>query len=130
LYPHVAFRNVSVHLPFATELAKPFPFKCRTVGDASESDVVKTKAKTDGKFNVVFPVGFPDEGTFEWLDTFLEKNPKYVELSDRKIIDWAVKSGVVKPKNTGLRNSADKPVFNFGLTAMDDLSVRRGSLHH
>merc|ERR1712113_768749 len=56
---------------------------------------------------------------------FLEKNPEYVELSDRKIVDWATKSGVVKPKSFGTKSSGDKPEFNFGLVAMDDMSIRR-----
>ena len=34
----------------------------------------------DGKYEVIFPVAVPDEGTFDWLDEFLEKNPEYVEL--------------------------------------------------
>ena len=65
------------------------------------------------------------EGTFDWVDGFLKKNPGYVELSDRKILDWAASSGVWKPKTTGWKNSNDKPEFNFGLPSMDDLSVRR-----
>merc|ERR1711871_198329 len=71
------------------------------------------------------PVAFPDEGTFDWLDMFMEKHPNYIELSDRKIIEWAGKSGLFKPKTTSWKNSNDKPEFNYGLTAMDDLSVRR-----
>ena len=38
----------------------------------------------DGKYEVIFPVAVPDEGTFDWLDDFLEKNPKYVELPGLK----------------------------------------------
>jgi len=73
----------------------------------------------------MLPVAFPDEGTFDWLDTFLAKNPHYVELSDRKILEWAVSSGLWKPKTTGWKTSNDKPEFNFGLPGMDDLSIRR-----
>jgi len=103
------------------------PFKCRTVGSAATADVEVTKPSTqkDGKYEVMFPVAFPDQGTFDWLDAFLQKNKRYVELSDRAIIDWAQKSGLFKPKATGLKNSNDRPEFNYGLTAMDDLSVRR-----
>ena len=43
---------------------------------------------------VLFPVGLPDEGMFDWLDMFLAKNPTYTELSDRVILDWAHKSGL------------------------------------
>eukprot|EP00438_Fugacium_kawagutii_P032796 Skav211933 [mRNA] locus=scaffold1086:399251:408381:+ [translate_table: standard] len=35
--------------------------------------------------------------TFEWLDGFLQKHPNVVELSDRKIQDWAARSGMARP---------------------------------
>lgn len=31
-------------------------------------------------------------GGFDWLDLFKAKNPQYIELSDRMIMDWAEKS--------------------------------------
>lgn len=127
LYPHVSYRSISVQVGFGPEPACQLPFKCRTLQSAAASDaeVSKTSLPKDGKYEVVFPVAFPDEGTFDWLDMFLEKHPNYVELSDRKIIDWASKSGLFKPKSTGWKHSNDKPEFNYGLTAMDDLSVTR-----
>merc|ERR1711972_726122 len=98
------------------------------------ADVVKapkTEPK-DGKFEVVVPVGFPDEGTFSWLDGFLEKNPQYVELSDRMIHEWIVKSGIWKQKQFGQQgnwnqsqDSNDKPLYNFGLQQVDDQSIRK-----
>merc|ERR1712206_49257 len=75
--------------------------------------------------------GLPDEGTFDWLDKFLEDKPDLVELSDRKIVDWALKSGVVRPSSavtmaTNLgKNSNDKPDFCYGIAALDDCSVRK-----
>jgi hypothetical protein len=32
------------------------------------------------------------KGTFDWVDNFLEKNPSYVELSDRKIQDTILRA--------------------------------------
>lgn len=129
LYPHVSYRNVSVQMNFGANALTPLTaFSCRTLQNAAAADTEVAKASptpVDGKYEVVFPVAFPDEGSFDWLDSFMEKNPNYVELSDRKIIDWASKSGLVKPKSTGTKHSADKPEFNYGLTAMDDLSIRR-----
>jgi len=127
LYPHVSYRNVSVHVNFGPQPMAALPFKCRSVQSAAIDDIVveKSSVPADGKYEVMFPVAFPDEGTFDWLDTFLEKNQQFVELSDRKIIEWAAKSGLVKPKATSWKNSQDKPEFNYGLTAMDDLSCRR-----
>merc|ERR1740121_3056226 len=95
-------------------------------GAAQEDVKVEAAAKPkDGKFDVMLPVAFPDEGTFDWLDSFLAKNPQYVELSDRMILEWASASGLWKPKASGWKTSNDKPEFNFGLPGMDDASVRR-----
>jgi len=128
LYPHVCYRNVSVQVHFGAEPLAALPFKCRTIQSAAVADaeVKKSSVPKDGKYEVMFPVAFPDEGTFDWLDSFLEKNPHYAELSDRMIIDWAGKSGLWKPKGAAsAKNSNDRPEFNYGLTAMDDLSCRR-----
>merc|ERR1711912_46721 len=91
-------------------------------------DVQVTKALSlpkDGKSEVIFPVCMPDEGTFDWLDMFIEKNPEYVELSDRKIVEWCVKSGVVKPPAQAWKDSRDRPEMNFGIPELDNMSVRR-----
>jgi len=48
-----------------------------------------------------------------------------VELSDRKILDWAAKSGVWRSRASSSNHSNDRPDFNSGLPAMDDNSVRR-----
>ena len=58
-------------------------------------------------------------------DSFLERNPRFVELSDRKILDWVHRSGLWKQKSTGWKHSNDKPEFNFGIPALEDLSVQR-----
>merc|ERR1712048_1456470 len=94
---------------------------------AAASDVGKAKvpALTDGKHEVIFPVGFPDEGTFEWLDSFLEKNKQYVELSDRKIIDWAKKSGLHQKGGSQGSGSNDKPWYNLGVQGLDDFSASK-----
>jgi len=126
LFPHVSYRNVSVQMNFGPHCISALPFKCRMIGSAAQADVsvIPSTASKDGKYEVVFPVAFPDEGSFEWLDMYLQKNPSHVELSDRKIIDWAAKSGLWKPKG-GVKSSNDKPEFNYGLPSMDDFSVRR-----
>eukprot|EP00928_Gymnodinium_smaydae_P008253 TRINITY_DN12_c0_g1_i2.p1 TRINITY_DN12_c0_g1~~TRINITY_DN12_c0_g1_i2.p1 ORF type:complete len:948 (-),score=297.23 TRINITY_DN12_c0_g1_i2:117-2960(-) len=124
LYPHVAFRNVSLQVHFGPEALKPLPFKCRSFQDAASADVEVTKAAVakDGKHEVLFPVGLPDEGAFEWADRFLAKNPDYVELSDRKIVDWAVRSGLQKKRSGPYM---DRPSNNFGLPMLDDLNIRK-----
>merc|ERR1712151_382507 len=89
----------------------------------ADSKVQKAPTKEDG-FEVLLPVGIPDEGTFDWLDMFLEKNPKYVELSDRKILEWADKSGIWRPRPSSYKHSNDKPDMNFGIQMLDDFSVQ------
>merc|ERR1712060_226979 len=80
----------------------------------------------DGKYEVIWPVSLPDEGTFDWLDLFLEKNPQYTELSDRMIIDWVEKSGFWRNRNHAMKTSNDKPEMTFGIRDLDDgVGVRR-----
>jgi len=127
LFPHVVYRNVSVHVNFGPAALKDLPFKCRLIGGAAKSDCeeVATKAPKDGKHEVLFPVAFPDEGTFDWLDDFMAKNPGYVELSDRKIVQWCQASGIYSQgKGGGRSNSNDRPTVSYGIPLLDDMSVR------
>jgi len=129
LFPHVAFRSVSVQVNFGPIALKPLPFTCRMLQSAAASDVTVSPSKMskDGKYEVLMPVAFPDEGTFEWLDGFLEKNPQYVELSDRKIIQWAQASGLWSKGNwkDNKEHSLDKPTFGFGIREMDERGIQR-----
>jgi len=124
LYPTITYRNVTFEANFGPVAFKPLPFKCTTLKEAAAADVVVTAVNEpkDGKYEVLFPVCLPGRGLFDWLDDFLEKNPTYTELSDRKILEWARQSGIWAPKND---QSYDKPSMQFGLPLMDDLSVRR-----
>merc|ERR1711871_1307125 len=72
----------------------------------------------------VFPVGLPGQGAFDYVDSFLEKHPQHIELSDRKVLEWAEKSGIWRPKGYSQRSSLDKPDMNFGIQMMDDCSVQ------
>jgi len=124
LYPHVTFRGISVHVNFGPSAMCELPFKCHTLQGAAQADaeVAVSAASKDGKFEVVLPVAFPDEGTFDWLDKYLEKNPKYVELSDRKIQEWAASSGL-SSQGKGGGKSNDKP--NLGYPGVDDFNLHR-----
>lgn len=128
LFPHVLYRNVTLQVHFGPAPLKPLPFKCRMLQDAAHKDCVLAKfpQPKDGKHEVIFPVGMPDEGTFAEVDDFIQKNPGYVELSDRMVVDWATKSGVYRAKERPWGNgSNDKPIFYFGLHGIDDGSVQR-----
>jgi len=138
LFPTVTFRNVSLHYNFGPTPIFPLPFTCRMVQDAGEEDAVVAAEKDqarDGRNEVIFPVCLPDEGTFDWLDMFLEEHKQFTELSDRAILSWAEASGLKRVKSSsssgaatelvGQRNSNDKPEMGFGISMMDDGSVRR-----
>jgi len=124
LYPHLSFKGVSVHANFGPCPLASLPFTCRMVQDAVKAECIETKPPASGKSEVLFPVSLPDEGTFDWLDMFLEKNPNYVELSDRMILDWALRSGLTTKTNQQI-TSNDKPEFNFQVKELDDGSVRK-----
>jgi len=126
LFPAVTFRNVTLHVNFGPETLAELPFKCRTVQGAAAADcevATQTKPK-GGAYDVLLPVGLPDEGTFDWLDHFLETHPEYVELSDRMILDWADKSGIWRTRGYGPRQCNDKPGWQFGVPSLDDSSIK------
>lgn len=123
LFPHIAFRGFSVEFISETQPFKPLGFQCRTVAGAAKADTVPAAAAPK-VFDVLLPVGFPDEGTFDWLDGFLAKNPQYVELSDRMLQSWASSSGLNRPRPVA-GASMDKPNWNYGVPGMEDFSIRR-----
>lgn len=75
LYPTVTYRNVTVHYNFGPLAHASLPFACRMVQDAGVKDVVVTPdvSPKDGKFTAAFPVCLPDEGSFQWLDSWLKR---------------------------------------------------------
>lgn len=125
LFPTITYKNVTLQVNLGTEARSPLPFKCRMIGDAAAADieVTKTPSPVTGKPEVVFPVGLPDQGYFDWVDAFVEKNPSFVELSDRKLLEWASKSGLWRSKASSASN--DKPDMKFGIPQMDDLSAKK-----
>lgn len=61
----------------------PLPFKCHMVGEAPAGDaVLGMERAADSSYEVVFPIAIPDEGSFEWLDDFLKKNPRPSRIWD------------------------------------------------
>ena len=127
LFPHVSFRNVTLQVHLGPGLMAPVPFECRTVQEAAMADAVVAPSSYSqhGKFEILFPIALPDEGTFDWIDDFLETHKGYTEVSDRKIVDWATGSGLGKPRTTSLKNSNDKPDVTFGIQVLDELTPRK-----
>merc|ERR1712048_208665 len=81
------------------------------MGEQADVEIAPTPEKPkDGKYEVLFPVGLPDEGCFDWLDMFLKKNKKYTEVSDRALQSWCEKSGIMRKGQTA--SSKDKPLTN------------------
>uniref|UniRef100_A0A7S2LEP9 SPRY domain-containing protein n=1 Tax=Zooxanthella nutricula TaxID=1333877 RepID=A0A7S2LEP9_9DINO len=124
LYPTVMFKCVSVHVNFGPAPHRPLPFQCRLLEDAAAADVAveqQPSSPKPGGCEVLFPVFLPDQGAFDWADEFLEKNPRCKELSDRAMVDWALRSNLVRNKALSkLEVSSDKPGMGFGLPALDD----------
>ncbi|CAK0792634.1 unnamed protein product [Prorocentrum cordatum] len=112
---------MTVQVNFGPAQMKALPFTCRMVQEASAADA-KADAAPSGKSTVVFPVGLPDEGTFDVVDAFMERNPSFTELSDRKVQEWAIKR-LWRGSRKGWSSSNDKPSFDFGLPMLDDLSA-------
>merc|ERR1711862_135145 len=104
---------MTLHVNLGEEPLEPLPFQCRMIGAAEQADaeIAPTPEKPkDGKYEVLCPVGLPDEGLFDWLDLFLKKNKKYTEVSDRAMQSWCEKSGITKKGQTA--SSRDKPLNN------------------
>merc|ERR1711920_1011275 len=72
---------------------------------------------------ILFPVAIPDQGLFDYMDQFLDENPKYLEISDRKLLAWAASRGV--KRQSAWPASNDKPGMNFGIPSMDDFSAQK-----
>ncbi|CAE8733175.1 unnamed protein product [Polarella glacialis] len=125
LFPTISYKNVTVHVNFGSKPRSPLPFVCRMLQDASAEDVEMTVAEEpkDGKQEVVFPIGVPDQGIFDFVDQYLAENPRHTELSERKALEWACRSGLYRPKGWSFRNSQDKPGMAFGIPLLDDGSV-------
>merc|ERR1711948_253786 len=92
---------------------------------AAKADVEVTAPKAapkDGRQEVLFPVGLPNEGTFEWLDGYLKENPGYTELSGRSLLKWGLNSGLWR-KNGSDVACMDDPSLGFGIKDVDGGTV-------
>jgi len=123
LFPAVSFRGVTLKVNFGPVPLSPLPFRCRSLQEASMADCqlgVAAPSPANGRCEVLLPVGLPDEGTFHWLDRFLDIHPGYVELSARTLVDWARRSGLSRKSGKG---SNDRPEMGFGIPEIDDMTL-------
>lgn len=125
LYPTLTYKNVTVHVNFGPVARIPLPFSCRMIQDAASADVeLAPQTSKSGPCEVVFPVGLPEQGFFDFVDAFLEQH-RHVELSDRKLLDWATRSGIWMRRSDPRSYSNDRPSMHTGIARMDDESARR-----
>ncbi|CAE6965603.1 unnamed protein product [Symbiodinium sp. CCMP2592] len=126
LFPAVTFRNITLAFNFGPVPMMPLPFKCHMLGAAATQDVevaAPTQPK-DGKFEVVFPILLPDEGSFDWVDLFLQQHPDFTELSDRMVLEWCEKSGIPRNHGYAWRTSNDKPDMQMNVPELDGLCIQ------
>lgn len=115
LYPTITFKGVTLQANFGPLALAPLP--CRMLSDAATDDVeLALPSPRSGKYDVVFPIGLPGQGAFDWLDFFREDNPDFHELSGRACLDWARRS--MTKKQLGQywngKGSKDKPGAELG----------------
>eukprot|EP00930_Biecheleria_cincta_P011308 TRINITY_DN113_c0_g2_i2.p1 TRINITY_DN113_c0_g2~~TRINITY_DN113_c0_g2_i2.p1 ORF type:complete len:876 (-),score=241.20 TRINITY_DN113_c0_g2_i2:533-3061(-) len=128
LIPTITYKNVSLEVNFGPTPRAALPFACRMLSDAATADLemLAAAAEKGGKNEVVFPVGLPERGYFDWVDSFISKNPGYTELSSRKILEWATKSGcstaAAPRQGSAAAGSNDRPQAKFGVPDLDDWS--------
>jgi len=124
LFPTVTFKNLTVHVNFGPAHLQGSPLRCRLLQDAAAEDVeISSEAPSKaGSWEVMFPVFMPDEGGYDWLEWFLEKNPHFTEISDRKLLDWITRSGM---RRTSQTKCNDKPDFGFAVPSFEDGTVKK-----
>jgi len=126
LFPTLAFKCMTLQTNFGPEPMCDLPFKCHMVGAGSKTDLMFATAAVPKECEALFPVSLPDEGSFDWLDMFLEKNPSYIEISDRAVRDWAEKSANWTKRGLVVKSSNDKPEMCFNVRHLDDgFSVKK-----
>lgn len=124
LFPSFSYKGVTVHYNFGPPIV-PLPFTCKVVSEALVKDVSMKDQPEGGTYTAHFPVCLPDEGSFDALDSFLQKNPDYTEISDRALQDWQVKSGLGTKAKAA---SNDKPDANHDFTPLKNTLIQIAAL--
>lgn len=125
LFPTVTFKNMTLLVNFGPTPQCKVDATCAMLQDVGEEDmeVIEPEDFAARKPEVLFPLGLPDHGLFDWVDQLLQENPRIAELSERKAIAWAEKSGI--PQGPRRDKSQDRPGTNFGIGALDDGSIHK-----
>lgn len=93
LYPTITFQNATLAVNFGSsgQRFSKLPFRCRALGQPliAHSERIPSVA---GERKVLFPIGLPDEGVYDFVDQFLEASPEYLEISARAMQRWSLSS--------------------------------------
>jgi len=133
LFPTVAFRNLTLAINFGpkkTGQLRELPFTCRMFADMLEADCgrLEPSAALREVREIVIPVGLPGEGLFDFACKFLEEQPHFNELSERKIAEWCHKSGLRSKVKLSKGHSRDRPDFAFGQPELKDRQMLRNAV--
>lgn len=134
MFPTVNCKNLSVLVNFG-QLADgtpvcPLPFSCHMLNSAAKADTEANpnkKPRADAKFELLVPVALPEEGGYDWVDTFLQgkEGKGYQELSERVFVDWVEQSGV----RAAPGRPHEREDLNLGFPTLDDRSCIRTLRH-
>eukprot|EP00931_Biecheleriopsis_adriatica_P009178 TRINITY_DN110274_c0_g1_i1.p1 TRINITY_DN110274_c0_g1~~TRINITY_DN110274_c0_g1_i1.p1 ORF type:complete len:809 (+),score=207.76 TRINITY_DN110274_c0_g1_i1:48-2474(+) len=133
LFPTITFQNMTLSVNFGRcgQQLRALPFRCRMFADLAEEHHEQAQSHTSkaGSCEVVMPVGLPDSGVYDWVDRFLEEHPNFLELSERYMEEWCVKSGLTRKKEPGEAHSRDEPDFSLRQSGLEDKSWWATLLH-
>lgn len=126
LFPTITFMNVTlaVNLGRSKRQLRALPFRCTMFANIlkANSEQSTLRPSKDGSFQVVVPVGLPEQGVFDFVDSFRAERPHFEELSDRRLLEWCKESGIEVQE--ALSSSRDRPDFTSAPAGLDGQSLR------
>ena len=143
LYPMVSYNGATLQVNQGRNFQvspvwlSPLSFSVPLIGECPEEwvEVSPYPRKWDthvggGSYTertVLVPVGLPDcQALYKWVDELHARYPgRYLEISDRAIVDWIRRSGFLAPQRVAPDASIDRPGFVFGINSIDDSSIRK-----
>jgi len=97
-FPTITFMNVTLAVNFgrSKRQLRALPFKCTMFANILKANCEQStlRPSKDGSFQVVVPVGLPEQGVFDFVDSFRAERPQFEELSDRRLLEWCKESGI------------------------------------
>ena len=133
LFPLISFNGstllVNQGRSFNCQLRYPLAFTVpmlQEVPAANASISPCAALDSQSKRDVLFPIGLPGDGLYDWVDNVHNTNPgKYTEISERAVYDWIRRSGFLTPTKKSVDSSLDRPDLQLQIHSIDDGSVRK-----